>query len=143
MVFNETTKLFFGLRSKTCQRHLETWAANVWELTQKPELNLNGQRHITTSMHRRISHVVLYGVKRSLLERIADYWGILARQYDTNIRFFKLVEALLQNYSWFFSYSIKLRGLPPSAVIVLLHYLQDNCVQQSHAAKHYRTLKNP
>jgi len=41
------------------------------------------------------------------------------------------VEALLQIYSCFFSHSMKLRGLPLSAVTVSLHYLltyQDVCV---------------
>jgi len=41
MVFNETKKFVFSLPSKTCLRHLETWAANIWELTLKPELNLH------------------------------------------------------------------------------------------------------
>ena len=40
MVFNETTNYGFILVNKTRQRHIETRAANVWELklTQKSEL---------------------------------------------------------------------------------------------------------
>jgi len=38
---NETTDYDFILLSKTCQSHFETKAANVWEFTQKSELNLN------------------------------------------------------------------------------------------------------
>jgi len=34
MVFKETTNYDFILRSRTCQRHLETTAANVWHLLQ-------------------------------------------------------------------------------------------------------------
>ena len=40
----------------------------------------------------------------------------------TNNGFFKLVEALLQIHSCFFSHSVKLRGLPLSAVTVSLNY---------------------
>jgi len=41
MVYNLTTNCGFILLSKTCQRYFETRAANDWELTKKPELNLN------------------------------------------------------------------------------------------------------
>jgi len=33
MIFNETTNFDFNLR-KTCQCHIETRAANVWDLVQ-------------------------------------------------------------------------------------------------------------
>jgi len=32
MIFYETTNFYFILPSKTCQRHFETKAANVWDL---------------------------------------------------------------------------------------------------------------
>jgi len=41
MQFDESTNFNFILRSKTRHCYLETRAANVWELTQKSELNLN------------------------------------------------------------------------------------------------------
>jgi len=31
MLFNETTNYELTLPSQTCQRHLETWATNVWD----------------------------------------------------------------------------------------------------------------
>jgi len=40
MVFSATTNYDFILRSKICQRHLETRAANASKLTLNPELNL-------------------------------------------------------------------------------------------------------
>jgi len=48
----------------------------------------------------------------------------------TNNGFFKLVEALLQIHSCFFSHSIKLRSLPLSAVTVSLDYLP-RCVRST------------
>jgi len=55
----------------------------------------------------------------------------------TNNGFFKLVEPLKPIHSYFFSHSMKLCGLPLSAVIVSSHY-RPRClraVQQSHAVK--------
>jgi len=37
MVFNETINYDFILPCKTCQRHLETRAANVWDLVQSDQ----------------------------------------------------------------------------------------------------------
>jgi len=34
--------------------HVQTRAANVWELTQKSEFSLNGFRRIPSNLHRRI-----------------------------------------------------------------------------------------
>jgi len=35
MVFNKTTNYDLNLASKTCQRHLETRAANVWDRSRR------------------------------------------------------------------------------------------------------------
>jgi len=57
--------------------------------------------------------------------------------------FFKLVGALLQVHSCFFSHSIKQRGIPLSAVTVSMHFTcQDVCVQRSHAEKRLLLLRN-
>jgi len=40
IVFNETTIFDFVLPSKTCWRHLETRALNVWNLVQSDKQNL-------------------------------------------------------------------------------------------------------
>jgi len=54
----------------------------------------------------------------------------------TNNGFFKLVEALLQIQSSFFSYNMKLRGLPSLAVTVSLHYLpRQSLAKQSLAER--------
>jgi len=80
-----------------------------------------------TSLHRRIltSHIVLYCVKRSLHKRVGFtiHSGTQVMQSHTNSAFFKIVEALLQIHSCFFSRSTNLRGLPLIAVTVSLHYL--------------------
>jgi len=41
LVCNESTQYDFILLWKACQRLFEARAANVWEFTQKPELNIN------------------------------------------------------------------------------------------------------
>jgi len=41
VIFNEITNLDLILFSKNRQRHFETRAANVWELTHKSKLSLS------------------------------------------------------------------------------------------------------
>jgi len=110
-VSNET-KNWPYLPSKTCQRHFETRAASQWDLTKScKRLGTHSKtkgkpwelRSILTSLQRRIltSHVVLYCVKRSHSGKLAT---LTVSYYEG---FFKLLEALLQIHSCFFSHSIK------------------------------------
>jgi len=93
-------------------------------LTKKAELNLKRRAGIPTSLRRRIltSHVFLYCVKRSLHKSRLIKWFTRARwpQSHTNNGFFKLVKALLQIYSCFFSHSTKL--------YVVYRYQQCHCL---------------
>ena len=109
--------------------------------TQKPERNFNHQYISPTSLHTRIltSHIVSYYVKWSLHQRSliklctqAD-WSLVTLTH-TNNGFFKLVEALLQIHSCFFSQSVKLRGSPLSAVIASLQSLREG-VQKVHCTR--------
>ena len=59
------------------------------------------------------SHVILYCLKRSLHKCSLALRHI--GHTSTNNGFFKLVEALLQTHSCFFSQSMNVRGLPLSA----------------------------
>ena len=83
--------------------------------TQISELNLKKLRRISTSLHRciLISHVILYCMERSLHKCSLTLRHI--GQTRTNNGFFKLVEALLQTHSCFFSQCINVRGLLLSA----------------------------
>jgi len=72
-------------------------------------------RRISTSLHRHIltSHIILYCMKRCLHKGSFTLGHI--GHTRTNNGFFKLVEALLQIHSCFFSQSTNARGLPLSA----------------------------
>jgi len=81
-------------------------------LTKMADLNLKRRTGIPTSQYRPIlrSNVFLYCVKRSLHKSRLINWFIRARwsQSHTHNGFFKLVEALPQIYSCFFSHTIEL-----------------------------------
>ena len=49
MVFNETTNYDFILSSKTCQRNLETRAANVWDLVRSTNHPFNNKLSLQES----------------------------------------------------------------------------------------------
>ena len=88
------------------------------------DLNLKRRTGIPTSQYRPIlrSNVFLYCVKRSLHKSRLINWFIRARwsQSHTHNGFFKLVEALPQIYSCFFSHTIEL--------YVVYCYQQCNCL---------------
>jgi len=102
---NKTINYDFRLPSNTWKRHLETRAANVWDLVQSDQSPF---------------HACLCCF---FLSERSSYEIRTSVRSNTNNRLFNLEEGLLQTHSYIFSHSINLRGLPLSSTTVTLHYL--------------------